>query len=259
MKQPIRALILDMDGVLWRDQQSIGDLPAIFDEIEQRGIKVIMATNNATRTPEMYVERLLSFGVSVETWQVIHSGEVAALYMKKHYPDGGPVHILGEKGVQQALENAGFWHAENDVLAVIASMDRQVNYEKLSAATLLVRNGAPLIGTNPDRTFPTPEGLKPGTGSILAALEAATDQQALIMGKPQTAIYEAALERMGTTVAETLVIGDRLETDIAGAQKLGCPTALVLSGVSTPEQAAAWQPQPDWILPDLTAVLEQIG
>ena len=259
MTTNIRALILDMDGVLWRDQLPIGDLPAIFDEIDRRGLQVIMATNNATRSPEMYVERLLAFGVKAEPWQVIHSGEVAARHLKKQHPDGGPVYILGEKGVGQALESAGFWHAESEVLAVVASMDRQINYEKLTAATLLVRAGAPLIGTNPDRTFPSPEGLRPGTGSILAALEAATDQQALIMGKPQPAIYEAALERMATTAAETLVVGDRLETDIAGAQTLGCPTALVLSGVSTLAEAQAWQPCPDWIAADLTAVLEQIS
>lgn len=254
----IKALILDMDGVLWRGSQPIGNLAEIFYEIARKGLKVIMATNNATRTPESYVGRLYGYGVTIEPWQVIHSGEVAAHYLKNIHPDGGPVFIVGEEGLVQALEAQGFWQAEKDVLAVVAAMDRKITYEKLSRATLLIRTGAPFIGTNPDRSFPTPEGQAPGAGSILALLQTASDQPPLIMGKPQTAIYEAALERLGASAEETLVVGDRIETDIVGAQQMGCPTALVLSGVTTPEQAQAWRPHPDLIVEDLAAVIHQI-
>jgi len=105
-------------------------------------------------------------------------------------------------------------------------MDRQVTYNKLKQATLLIRSGLPFIGTNPDRTFPTPQGLVPGSGAILAALEAATDQTPLILGKPSPEMYQVAMERMSVRPENTLVIGDRLETDIVGAQRLGCLTAL---------------------------------
>lgn len=258
MKTPVKALILDMDGVLWRGAQPIGDLAAIFAEIARKGLKVIMATNNATRTPESYVGRMHGYGVTIEPWQVIHSGEVAAHYLKSLHPTGGPVFIVGEEGLQQALQAEGFWHSEENVLAVVAAMDRQITYPKLSRATLLIRAGAPFIGTNPDRSFPTPEGQTPGAGSILALLETASGQAPLIMGKPQTAIYEAALERLGTTPAETLVVGDRIETDIVGAQQMGCPVALVLSGVTTPEEAQTWQPRPNIIADNLAAVIPQI-
>ncbi len=112
-----------------------------------------------------------------------------------------------------------------------------MTYQKLSRATLHIRAGAPFYGTNPDKTFPTPQGLVPGAGSILAAIEAATDVKPIIIGKPQPAMMYMALEKLGTLPEETLVVGDRLETDIAAGQAAGCKTALVLSGVSTKQQA----------------------
>jgi 4-nitrophenyl phosphatase len=134
-------------------------------------------------------------------------------------------------------------------------MDRSLTYAKLRRATLLIRAGVPFLGTNPDRTFPTPEGLVPGAGAILAALEAATYRQPLIMGKPQPEIYRAALLRMGVSPSETLVVGDRPDTDIAGGQALGCFTALLLSGVTSEDCARAWQPPPDLIAADLSSLL----
>ena len=116
----------------------------------------------------------------------------------------------------------------------------------------------PFIGTNPDRTFPTPEGQVPGAGSILATIEAATDIEPLVIGKPNPAMYQFALERMGMTAEETLVVGDRLETDIAGAQNLGSPCAVVLSGVCDEATAWEWDPAPDMIAEDLTQVIREL-
>jgi 4-nitrophenyl phosphatase len=245
-----------MDGVIWQGLQPIGDLPAIFTRIHQQGWKVLLATNNATRTPQQYVERLAGYGVRVEPWQVVNSVDVTTHYMIQHFPGGGTVYVIGEEGLTKALAEKGFTTGDKNVMAVIAGMDRQVNYDKLSRATLLIRSGALFIGTNPDRTFPTPEGLVPGAGSILAALEAATSVQPLIMGKPSPAIYQLALERLGTSPKETLVVGDRLETDIAGAQAIGCPTAVVLSGVSTEGDIRAWQPPPDMIADNLASLIQ---
>lgn len=258
MNEKLKALILDMDGVLWRGPQPIGDLAAVFGEIARKRLKVIMATNNATRAPESYVERFQGYGVRIEPWQVINSAEVAARYLKSLHPNGGPVFVVGEEGLYQALKEQGFWQSDENVLAVVAAMDRHLTFAKLSQATLLIRAGAAFIGTNADHSFPTPEGLVPGAGSILALLETASDQAPLVLGKPHTAIYEAALERLGTQASETLVVGDRIETDIVGAQQMGCPVALVLSGVATPEQAQAWRPRPDLIANDLADVIRQL-
>jgi 4-nitrophenyl phosphatase len=153
------------------------------------------------------------------------------------------------------LAESGFYFAEQDVLAVVAGLDRQLTYRKLSQAAMLIRRGALFIGTNPDRTYPVPNGLAPGAGAILEALHASTDIAPTIVGKPEPVMYQVALERLQAAPARTLVVGDRLETDIQGAQALGCRTALVLSGVTTHDEARAWKPAPDLITKDLTDLI----
>jgi 4-nitrophenyl phosphatase len=251
----IKALILDMDGVLWRANQPIGNLPEIFAAFERLGLKVTLATNNSTLTVDQYLEKLSGYGVSLKPEQIINSGHAAAYYLNRTHPNGGTVFMIGEAGLRSALAERGFTHGEKDPLAVIVSMDRELTYDKMAQATLLIRSGLPFIGTNPDRTFPTPLGLIPGVGSILAALETASDVKPVIVGKPQPEMYQFALERLRMGPGEVLVVGDRVETDILGAQKLKCPTALVLSGVTSPEAAYTWAPSPDWIGMDLTSLL----
>jgi 4-nitrophenyl phosphatase len=138
-------------------------------------------------------------------------------------------------------------------------MDRTLTYDKLSRATLLLRAGTPFVATNSDRTFPTPNGLVPGAGAIVAALQTASDVAPFVVGKPGPEMYRVALESMGASPEETLVVGDRLETDIAGAQALGCRTALVLSGVATRAEGLAWKPGLDWIADDLASLLQHLA
>jgi 4-nitrophenyl phosphatase len=251
----IRGLILDMDGVLWRGAQPLGNLPGIFDKMQAKGLRVILATNNATASAAQYLEKMLSYGVVLEPWQVINSSQATALYLSRRFPAGGAVYVIGEEGLVSTLSAAGFTVNPTGAQAVVVGMDRKLTYEKLRTATLLIRAGVPFIATNPDRTFPVPEGLVPGAGAIVAAVETATDVKPIVIGKPEPEMYLAALERLGTTPAETLVVGDRLETDIAGGQAIHCPTALVLSGVTSPEQAQAWMPAPELVLPDLTSLM----
>ena len=256
----IRTLILDMDGVLWRADEPIGSLPFIFTQFKSKGYKVVLATNNATRSASQYLDKLSGFGVNLEAWQIVNSSQAAADFLHKKFPQGGPVYVIGEEGLIGSLEARGFQTTpegnQDTIKAVVVGMDRTLTYQKLLQATLLIRSGVPFIATNSDRTFPTPAGLVPGAGSILAALVAATNIEPEVIGKPSPEIYRIALQRTDSSPRETLVVGDRLETDIAGAQALGCYTALVLSGVTSAEAAAAWLPQPDLILPDLTALLE---
>jgi 4-nitrophenyl phosphatase len=253
----IKALILDMDGVLWRGDEPIGDLPASFAEMERRGLKVALATNNSTQDADQYIEKLARFGVKVNRWQIINSSEATAIYLKGRFPGGGTIFAVGEDGLLNSLSEYGFYPGEENVLAVVAGMDRQLTYTKLCQAAMLIRAGAPFIGTNADRTFPTPGGLVPGAGAVLAALETATDVKPFIIGKPAPEMYRVALGRLKMTPNQTLVIGDRLETDIAGAQSLGCPTGLVLSGVTSEKQARGWLPAPDFIGDDLANILRQ--
>lgn len=252
----LKALILDMDGVIWRGDQPLADLPMIFAELKNREYRTVLATNNATLSDDQYLVKLCKFGVELEEWQIISSPDVAAHYLQKQHPGGGPVFSIGETGMIKTLAKYGFYQENQDVLAVVAGLDRQFTYDKLAQATALIRSGAMFVGTNADRTLPVPEGLAPGAGSILAALEAATDVKPVVVGKPEPEMYIFALERLKTSPEETLIVGDRLDTDISGAQKIGCHTALLLSGVTQESDARKWRPVPDIIAPDLTGLLE---
>ena len=254
----IQAVILDMDGVLWRGSEPIGDLPAIFSRFDHKGWKVALATNNATRAPVQFVEKLRQFGVEVDPHLVINSAQAAAEYLKKMYPGGGPVYVIGEEGLLGSLAEQGFYHDENDPLAVVVALDRCLTYDHLRIANHLIQSGAPFIGANPDRTLPTPEGPIPGSGAILAALEASSGVKPTIVGKPHPEMYKVVLTRMGVAPENALVVGDRLETDIAGGIAAGCLTGLVLTGVST-ESAARNSPYaPDFIARDLTALIDEL-
>jgi 4-nitrophenyl phosphatase len=251
-----RALLLDMDGVLWRDNEAIGDLPAIFEKIADMGMQVAFVTNNATRTAEQYLSKFENFGVEVKVEQIYSSALASAEYLSKVHPGGGMVFVVGERGLQKALEERGFQHGEEDCLAVVVGLDREINYEKLTRATLLVNSGVRLIGTNPDKTLPTPEGMAPGAGSIIAAIESASGKSAKIIGKPEATLLEAAIAKLEFAASEVLMVGDRLETDIAAGQNAGCATALVLSGASSLDQAKLWKPAPDYIEADLNSLMD---
>jgi 4-nitrophenyl phosphatase len=252
----IKAVILDMDGVLWKDSQPIGDLPAIFSRIRSLGLNFILATNNAVRSVEQHQEKLAQFGVFVEDWQVVNSGMAVAFLLSQQFPHGGPVYVVGEPGLVSTLASQGFHQAEENVIAVVAGYDRQITFTKLSKATALVRKGAPFYGTNPDKTFPTPEGLGPGAGAFLAFLEASTGIKPIIAGKPYPTLYNLAIRRLGLPANQILAIGDRLDTDILGAQQVGCRTGLVLSGVTSKHELDQWSPAPDIVSPDLRSMLD---
>ena len=256
----IKALIIDMDGVIWRSDTPIGDLASIFKRIRARGLKFVFATNNSTKTSEQYMQRLQEFGVDVELWQVITSSQAVAHAVAQKSPRGTKVFMIGEDGIRMALEEKGFEivSVENatQAQAVVMGIDREINFQKVSEATLLVRSGIPFYVTNTDRTFPTPRGEIPGSGAWVSIITTATDVQPIVAGKPFPFLMELSLEKLGTKKEETLVVGDRLETDIAAGQAMGCPCALVLSGVSTKEQADAWSPKINIIANDLATLFE---
>ena len=255
----MKALILDMDGVLWRDTQPIGDLPKIFSIIHSRGWRVVLATNNATKSTNQYVDKLNSFGVQLKSDQIVTTASTTGHYLYARFPTGGPVYVIGEEGLLTTLEEFGFYHSEDHPLAVISSLDRNLTYQKLKTATHLINAGILFIGTNPDRALPTPEGLIPGAGSILAALEKATERKAKVLGKPFPDMFQLALTRLQVLPQETLAVGDQLETDIAGASAAGCLTALVLTGVSSREAASFADPRPTLIENNFSSLINKLA
>lgn len=258
----IKSLILDMDGVIWRADAPIGDLPAIFNRIRERGLKFLFATNNGTRTSEQYVARLGNLGLQVEPWQVITSAQALSHTLSRKFPRGTKIFMIGGDGVRKALDENGYeiLSVENAPMAeaFVMGIDPDITFQKMSEATYLVKRGIPFYATNPDKTFPTPRGEIPGAGAWYSVIVTATGVQPIVAGKPYPFLMELGLEKLGSTKDETLVVGDRIETDIAAGQAVDCPTALVLSGVSTREQADLWRPKIDIVANDLTSLIEQL-
>lgn len=248
----IDGVVMDMDGVLWRSDKPLPGLVEFFELIRARRIGYALATNNSYKTAAAYIGKLAGMGVNgIDETCVITSATATADYIRTHYPPGTTVHVLGGSGLREALSAAGCVLVEDGARVVAAGIDPQLTYEKLKRATFLIRAGADFIGTNPDTTFPTPEGLTPGAGSILAALAAATDKQPVVIGKPETPMLDSALRVLDTVSERTLMLGDRLETDILGGQRVGMKTALVLTGVSTREDIARTGITPDAVYSDL--------
>ncbi len=253
----LRALIIDIDGVLWRGDTALPGLAAFFALMRERGILFRLATNNASLTPAAYVAKLAGFGVRAAEEEVLTSALATAAYLRREAP-GARVYVIGEEGIQQALRDAGLRVVgEEDLTAdiVVCSMDRGLNWTKLGNATISLRGGARFVATNADMTFPTERGITHGNGAILAALSAASGAQPTVVGKPEPLLYEMALASLGRTSRETAAIGDRLETDILGAHRAGLPSILVLSGVSSADEAAQAACPPSWVfagLPELT-------
>lgn len=253
----ITGVIMDMDGVLWRGNQPLPGIAEWVGFLRQQGIAFAMATNNSAKSPFDYVDKLAGMGVNdIKPEQIITSGTATVDYLKEHYAAATRIHVMGGDGLRQLIRDAGFTLANTQpVEVVVCGIDFALSYEAAKLATQLIVNGADFVGTNPDVSFPTPDGIAPGAGSIIALLETASGKTPVIIGKPERAMFDAALHVLGTAPEHTLMIGDRLSTDIAGAKTAGMQTALVLTGVTAQEQLADSDLQPDLIADNLPAML----
>ena len=252
----IKAVISDMDGVLWLGDTPLPGLHPFFEHVQSRQIPYALATNNSMKAPADYVHKLAGFGLNVPESAILNSGLVTMIYLRRHFPPGTGIHVFGGDGIRTLVRQAGFTLTDEGAAAVVVGLDYNLNYEKVKRAALLIRAGAQFVATNDDATIPIPEGLAPGGGSMVAALRTATGREPdATMGKPHPPLFEAAMEFLGSDPAHTLMIGDRMNTDIAGAVRYGLRTALVLSGVATREEALASETPPEAIFDDLGALV----
>jgi 4-nitrophenyl phosphatase len=257
----IAALVIDMDGVLWRGSRPLEGLIPFFDLLQRNDVPYILATNNASQSPDSYAQRLDRLGVQVDPGQILSSGLAASLLLPEHCPKPGPIYAIGSSELRAMLKDQGYDLTNHgpEAKAVVVGFDRELTWHKLAEAALALNAGAFFMGTNPDVSFPSERGLVPGNGAQLAALTAATGIDPLIVGKPEPTIYELAMKQLETRGDETLAVGDRLETDILGGERAGLKTALLLTGVSTRSDLDTSQVQPNYVfqdLPALTAFLE---
>jgi 4-nitrophenyl phosphatase len=252
----LRAVELDMDGVLHRGAVVLPGATELSTTMVALGLRYACLTNNSSQLPAIFAGKLAASGITVPVNHIITSSTATALLLRERFPAGTRLYAIGMAGVQHSLFGDGYFlQDEDDVAAVVVGVDFELTYDKLRVATLALRAGAAFIATNADATFPAPEGLIPGAGAIVAALQAASERHPEVIGKPEPAMFQAALQLLGVSAEATLMIGDRLDTDIAGAQRVGIATAFVGSGVHSIAEAQAWPTPPDLILPDLAAVL----
>jgi 4-nitrophenyl phosphatase len=234
----IEGVIADMDGVLWRGEQALPGLGEFFAYLRGRRIPFVLATNNSARSQAEYAEKLGRLGVpGVAETEIVTSRMVLVAQLKARLPAGRAVYVIGSPGLAAAVEAAGFIRTEKTAEAVVVGIDRAFSYDKLAAATRLLAAGAAFLATNADTTLPEGDGLLPGTGSLLAAISAASGRFPEVMGKPSPPMFAHALARLGTAPERTLMLGDRLDTDIEGARRAGLAAALVRSGFSTRQDA----------------------
>ena len=252
----IHHWLIDMDGVLYHGNKRMPGAVEFIADLQAERIPFLLVTNNSTLTPEEYVAKVGNMDIYVRTEDVLTSSIATADYLTRIAPPGAAVHMIGENGLRTALLARGFKLVERGGDYVVVGMNRQLTFDTLKWAALAIRAGAPFIGTNPDRTLPVEEGQIPGNGAILAALEAATEVQPYVIGKPGTALLEIGLERLGVTQEDTAILGDRVETDMVGGQRVGLITVQVLSGASTQADLDRSGITPDFVFRNVTGLLD---
>lgn len=258
----IRAVLLDMDGVLYVGDRPLPGVQDFLDYLDATGRGWLCITNNASKTPEESVAKLARMNVTAGPEHIFNSAQATAGWLAGQIRrDGiipGKTFMFGMSGLRAALLAERFTLTDDPLAAdyVVAGANFNLTYEELAQTAIAINNGARFVGTNPDKSFPTERGHLPGTGAILALLEATTGVTPEIVGKPNPAMFELAMQRLGVTPAETLMVGDRYDTDIAGAVALGMPTAGVLTGITTAAEFAAADPPPALVTDDLPALLE---
>lgn len=248
-----RAFFIDVDGVLVRGGQVLPGAPEALARLKGKG-KILLLTNNSTRSRNQTALMLRDLGFPVKEGEVVTSSYIAARWLRER-EGKRRVWVIGEEGLREELSLAGHTLSPPEEAEwVVVGMDRRLTYGKLADALRALLSGARLLATNRDGTFPTPEGFLPGAGAMVGALEGMGFPPEVVVGKPSSIAFEIALEVAEVAPREALMIGDRLETDILGAQRVGLDTALVLSGVTRAEEVRERGIRPTWIARDIRAL-----
>jgi glycerol 3-phosphatase-2 len=251
--------LLDLDGVVYMGHAAIPGAAEALRKAEAAGMRLAYVTNNAFRTPAAIAEMLTSFGVSASKTDVVTSAQAAARMLAERLPPGAPVLVVGGSGLRMAVRACGLRPVSTALekpRAVVQGYAPGISYSLLAEGGLAVAAGALFVASNGDRTLPSRRGRQPGNGALVQVIATATGVQPLVAGKPELPLHRESVLRTGAR--RPLVVGDRLDTDIEGAHRVGADSMLVLTGVTGPADAVLAPPphRPSYLAEDLSGLLE---
>ena len=246
--------MLDLDGVVYVGPDAVPDAPEHLAEARAGGLHLAFVTNNASRTPDKVAADLRELGIDVEDGDVVTSAQAAARLLAEDLPAGSPVFVIGGEGLEVALAEEGLLPVQDVAekpVAVVSGFHRDLRWSTVIAGAILVRDGLPWVASNTDMTVPTPDGPGPGNGALVSVVARFADREPVVAGKPKPPLFEETLRRVGGK--HPLVVGDRLDTDIEGANATGYDSLLVMTGVTDLDHLVSARPElrPSYVAADL--------
>jgi NagD protein len=238
--------LIDMDGVLVHGNRPVPGANEFIERLKQRGRKYLVLTNNPMFTPGDLAHRLQSIGLEIQKEQIFTSAMATARFLDSQHPNG-KAFVVGESGLTEAIHSVGYILTETDPDYMVLGETFSYNFDRITKAVRHVANGARFIATNPDPTGPTESGIVPACGAMAALIEKATGKSAFFIGKPNPFMMRAAMNFLGVHSEDTIMIGDRMDTDVLAGIQSGLETILVLSGVTSRPQMADFSYQPKYI------------
>ena len=242
-----KAYCLDLDGTVYRGTEPIQEAVTFIAALQENGIDPYYITNNSSSTPQQVQEKLASFGIKADAKKIMTSAIAAAKYCKEIL-SGSTVQMIGEQGLEEALQLEGIEIVNDHPDVVIMGIDRAVDYEKLADICLAIRSGATFIATNGDKAIPTERGLLPGNGSFVKLVEYSTGKKPIFIGKPEPQMLGYIQAEKGYKKQEMVMVGDNYDTDILAGIRYGIDTIHVEGGVTSKKDVLLKEKQPTHLL-----------
>jgi NagD protein len=239
----IKNVLMDMDGVLVRGRTAIPGAPEFIDKLNNDGVEYLVLTNNPMHTPKDLADRLQTAGINIPAKRIFTSALATASFLHSQRPEG-KAFVIGESGLTTAIHNVGYVISDHEPDYVVLGETYGYSFETITKAIRLIMDGAFFIATNPDPSGPTEAGLVPACGAMAALIEKVTGKSPFFVGKPNPLMMRTALNYLGVHSEETIMIGDRMDTDIVAGINAGMCTALVLTGVTRREDVGDFPYQP---------------
>jgi NagD protein len=254
----IHAWLMDMDGVLVHEEQAIPGADRFLAALRERGTPHMLLTNNSIYTRRDLAARLRASGLEVDEESIWTSALATGKFLEDQRP-GGSAFVIGESGLTTALHSAGYTMTERNPDYVVLGETRTYSFERITQAIRLVAGGARFIATNPDPTGPTPQGPLPATGSVAALISRATGVDPYYVGKPNPLMMRSALNALDAHSETTAMVGDRMDTDVVSGLEAGLHTILVLTGVTTAQEAERFPFRASRVVDSVAVLADELG